>query len=112
MSTDVKTIGHRMAMLSYHAAYQGKWHLSGNLDQVKEAIEAPLLDYRQIIASYGFEDFFGVGDINDTTLGGYSYDETTTAFVVRWLCTRGLELKAAGTPWYLAVNFVNPHDVM
>src|SRR5258708_25579344 len=112
MSTDVKTIGHRMAALGYHASYQGKWHLSANLDQVKEAIDAPLADYRKIIASYGFEDFFGVGDINDGTLGGYTYDETTTAFVTRWLRTKGEALRAAGKPWYLAVNFVNPHDVM
>jgi len=112
MSTDVKTIGHRLAELGYHAAYQGKWHLSNNLDQVKEAIDAPFADYRKIIKSYGFDDFFGVGDINDTTLGGYNYDDTTTAFVTRWLRTKGEELRAAGKPWYLAVNFVNPHDVM
>jgi arylsulfatase A-like enzyme len=112
MSTDVKTIGHRMAGLGYHAAYQGKWHLSYNLDQAKEAIDAPFADYREIIGSYGFEDFFGVGDINDTTLGGYNYDDTTTAFVTRWLRTKGEALRAAGKSWYLAVNFVNPHDVM
>jgi arylsulfatase A-like enzyme len=112
MSTQVKTIGHRLAELGYHAAYQGKWHLSNNLDQVKEAIDAPFADYRKIIKSYGFDDFFGVGDINDTTLGGYNYDDTTTAFVTRWLRTKGEELRAAGKPWYLAVNFVNPHDVM
>ncbi len=57
MSTDVKTIGHRMAELGYHAAYQGKWHLSVNLDQVQDAIDAPFADYRRIIESYGFEDF-------------------------------------------------------
>lgn len=112
MSPQVKSIGHRMAALGYHAAYQGKWHLSINLDQVKEAIDAPLLTYRKIIESYGFEDFFGVGDINDRTLGGYNFDGTTTAFVTRWLRTKGEELRAAGKPWFLAVNFVNPHDVM
>jgi arylsulfatase A-like enzyme len=112
MSTDVKTIGHRLTELGYHAAYQGKWHLSVNLDQVSEAIKAPFLEYREIIESYGFQDFFGVGDINDSTLGGYNYDDTTTAFVTRWLRTKGQELEQQGKPWYLAVNFVNPHDVM
>jgi arylsulfatase A-like enzyme len=112
MSTEIKTIGHRMAELGYHAAYQGKWHLSVNLDQVHDAIDAPFADYRRILQSYGFEDFFGVGDINDTTLGGYNYDDTTTAFVTRWLRTKGEALRAEGKPWYLAVNFVNPHDVM
>jgi len=112
MSTKMKTIGHRMASLGYHASYQGKWHLSINLDQVKDAIDAPLLAYRKIIESYGFDDFFGVGDINDRTLGGYNYDDTTTAFVTRWLRTKGQELRALGKPWFFAVNFVNPHDVM
>ena len=112
MSTDVKTIGHRMSQLGYHAAYQGKWHLSGNLDQVSHAIEAPLETYRKIIESYGFDDFFGVGDLIDRTLGGYNFDDTTTAFSTRWFRTKGEELRTAGKPWYLAVNFVNPHDVM
>lgn len=112
MSTDVKTVGHRLAGLGYHAAYQGKWHLSINLDAVDDAIDAPFPKYRDIIESYGFDDFFGVGDINDRTQGGYNYDETTTAFVTRWLRTKGQELRQAGKPWYLAVNFVNPHDVM
>ncbi len=112
MSTEIRTIGHRMAALGYHAAYQGKWHLSGNLGDIDHAIDAPLADYRQIIQSYGFEDFFGVGDIIDTTLGGYQYDETTTAFVTRWFRTHGEALRAQGKPWFLAVNFVNPHDVM
>lgn len=112
MSTSVKTIGHRLGELGYHAAYQGKWHLSVNLDQVSKAIEAPFPEYRKIIESYGFEDFFGVGDINDTTLGGYNYDDTTTAFVTRWLRTKAQDLNREGKPWYLAVNFVNPHDVM
>jgi len=89
MSTNVQTAGHRLAQLGYQAAYQGKWHLSINLDQVDEAIEAPPLEYRDIIRTYGFDDFFGVGGINDRTPGGYNCDDTITAFVTRWLCTGG-----------------------
>jgi arylsulfatase A-like enzyme len=112
LSTQIKTIGHRMSELGYHSTYQGKWHLSANLKQSNYAIDAPFADYRKIIESYGFDDFFGVGDICDGTMGGYQYDETCTAFSVRWLRTKGVELHKAGKPWYLAVNFVNPHDVM
>ncbi len=112
MATSIQTIGHRLAQLGYHAAYQGKWHLSYNLDKAKHADEAPMAEYRKTMESYGFQDFFGFGDITDTTLGGYDYDATTSAFVERWMRTKGLKLKEAGTPWYLAVNFVNPHDVM
>ena len=112
MARTVETIGHRLTKLGYHAAYQGKWHLSMNLDTADDAVEAPMADYRRVIESYGFQDFFGFGDITDTTLGGYNYDEATTAFATRWLRTKAPALRQAGKPWYLAVNFVNPHDVM
>ncbi len=112
MSTAIKTVGHRLAQLGYHPAYQGKWHLSHDLDTVADAVDAPMAAYRKIIEGYGFRDFLGFGDVTDTTLGGYNYDEATTAFAARWLRSKGTELNAKGTPWYLAVNFVNPHDVM
>ena len=92
--------------------YQGKWHLSANLDVVAHAIDAPFPKYRETIQSYGFDDFFGVGDISDGALGGYTYDDATTAAVASWLRTKGASLKSAGQPWFLAVNFVNPHDAM
>ncbi|MDP2378600.1 sulfatase-like hydrolase/transferase [Reyranella sp.] len=112
LATDIKTVGHRLTKLGYHAAYQGKWHLSANLDLSDKAIDAPLRAYRDTIASYGFKDFFGVGDLIDGTLGGYSYDDTTLASAITWLRTEAETLRAKGQPWYLAVNFVNPHDVM
>lgn len=112
MSTSIRTIGDRMKELGYHAAYQGKWHLSANLDQTKTAIDAPTADYRKIIQSYGFDDFYGVGDLIDSGLGGYTFDGMTANTVTTWLRRQGEELKAKGQPWFLAVNFVNPHDVM
>jgi arylsulfatase A-like enzyme len=112
MSTSVRTIGDRMQELGYHAAYQGKWHLSYNLDQTKTAIDAPTADYRKIIESYGFADFYGVGDLIDSGLGGYTFDGMTANTVTTWMRRQGEELRAKGQPWFLAVNFVNPHDVM
>lgn len=112
LSTSVKTIGHRLGELGYHAAYQGKWHLSANLDLSNKPIDAPLRAYQETIASYGFKDFFGIGDLIDSTLGGYSYDDTTLASAITWLRTEAETLRTQGRPWYLAVNFVNPHDVM
>ncbi len=112
LSTSIKTIGHRMQELGYHAAYQGKWHLSANLDQVKSAIDAPMPEYQKIIESYGFDDFFGVGDIIDGGLGGFTYDGFTADRTISWMRREGEALRAKGQPWFLAVNFVNPHDVM
>jgi arylsulfatase A-like enzyme len=112
MSTDVVTIGHRLRQLGYHAAYQGKWHLSGNIDAAKRPVEASLLKNREIIESYGFADFLGVGDLIDGPLGGYSYDNFSAESAVTWLRTKAGELKLRGQPWFMAVNLVNPHDVM
>lgn len=112
LSTRIKTIGHRLAELGYHAAYQGKWHLSANLDLNDKPVDAPLLDYRKTLQSYGFQDFFGIGDMIDGTLGGYSYDDGTLASAITWLRTEAQALRTRGQPWYLAVNFVNPHDTM
>ena len=112
LSTKIKTIGHRLAGLGYHAAYQGKWHLSATLDLNRKAVDAPLVDYRKTMESYGFKDFFGIGDMIDLTLGGYKYDDGTLASAITWLRTDAQELRTKGQPWYLAVNFVNPHDTM
>lgn len=112
LSTGIKTIGHRLAELGYHAAYQGKWHLSATMDLNDKPVDAPLLDYRRTMESYGFKDFFGVGDLIDGTQGGYRYDDGTLATAISWLRTEGQTLRAKGQPWYLAVNFVNPHDTM
>ena len=70
LPTNIATIGHRLSELGYHASYQGKWHMSVNLDQTSNPIDAPLKDYRRIIENYGFKDFFGVGDLIDGTQGG------------------------------------------
>ena len=45
LSTKIKTIGHRLTELGYHAAYQGKWHLSATMDLNDRPVDAPLLDY-------------------------------------------------------------------
>jgi arylsulfatase A-like enzyme len=112
MSTKVKTVGARLNDLGYHAAYQGKWHLSYNMVQESNPVKAPMEQYQKIIDSYGFQDFFGVGDITDGPQGGYSFDQSTSSTVDRWLRTTAQNLKKQKKPWYLAVNFVNPHDAM
>lgn len=112
LSTKIKTIGHRLTELGYYTAYQGKWHLSSNMDLTSNPLDAPLKQYQQTIESYGFKDYFGLGDLTDTTLGGYHYDDFTVSATNTWFKTKAQELRKKGQPWFLAVNFVNPHDVM
>lgn len=111
LSTDIPTIGHMMRKLGYYSAYQGKFHLNGNLAVASEN-GAPNLIGRKLMDGYGFSDYTGIGDSIGTTLGGYLNDEWVAAFTRRWLRHRGRKLNDDGTPWFLAVNFVNPHDVM
>jgi arylsulfatase A-like enzyme len=87
MSTDVVTIGHRLQQVGYHAAYQGKWHLSANLDAAHQPVDASLLKNREILESYGFVDFLGVGDLIDGPLGGYSYAKEPPAEKIKKLVT-------------------------
>ena len=111
LSTEIPTLGHMMRELGYYSAYQGKFHMSYDLEEHQPA-DAPKLIGRETMETYGFSDYTGIGDIIGNTLGGYMNDPGIAAFANRWLKTRGQQLNADGTPWFFAVNFVNPHDVM
>ena len=53
-----------------------------------------------------------IGDIIAHTRGGYLHDGVISAMGQSWLRGKGRDLAAEGKPWFLAVNLVNPHDVM
>ncbi len=109
LSTKVPTIGHLMRELGYYSAYQGKFHLNRELE---DNPDPPQLIGRDVMDEYGFSDYTGIGDSIGMTLGGYLNDAWIAAFANRWLKNRGQKLNTEGMPWFLAVNFVNPHDVM
>ena len=109
LSTDIPSIGHMMRDLGYYSAYQGKFHLNREFE---ENTDPPQLIGRELMNEYGFSDYTGIGDSIGMTLGGYLNDAWIAAFTARWLRTRGQQLNAEGKPWFLAVNFVNPHDAM
>ncbi len=112
LSTDIPTLGHMMRELGYYSAYQGKFHMNSDLEEHQPKGVPPKLIGRKTMESYGFSDYTGIGDIIGNTLGGYLNDPWIAAFSTRWLKDRGQRLNDAGTPWFFAVNFVNPHDVM
>jgi arylsulfatase len=95
------TIGHMLRELGYHTVYKGKWHLS----------EFPAEGTRDAMEPYGFSEYQDFGDVQGGPLDGALKDPKIADEAVGWLATRAPEV-AAATPWFMAVNFVNPHDVM
>src|SRR5262245_23180720 len=111
MSTDLRTVGDLLRTAGYYTAYKGKWHLTKEFETVNE-LGTPTKIFTKEMEAYGFADYFGVGDIIGHTQGGYLHDGIISAMGVNWLRGRGTELAAQGKPWFLAVNLVNPHDIM
>ena len=95
------TIGHMMRELGYHAAYKGKWHLS----------ELPQKGSRVAMEPFGFSDYQDWGDVQGGPLDGALKDGKIADEAVDWLKNRAPEV-ATTKPWFMAVNFVNPHDIM
>ncbi len=111
MSPDVRTLGHMLRDAGYYTAYKGKWHLTKEFETVNK-LGTPTKIFTQEMEAYGFSDYFGIGDIIAHTQGGYLHDGVIAAMGGSWLRGKGRELAADGKPWFLAVNLVNPHDVM
>ena len=111
MSTDLHTVGDMLREAGYYTAYKGKWHLTKEFETVNE-LGSPTKIFTKEMEAYGFSDYFGVGDIIGHDRGGYLHDGIISAMGVNWLRGRGMELEAQAKPWFLAVNLVNPHDIM
>jgi arylsulfatase len=111
MSTDIRTVGDMLREAGYYTAYKGKWHLTKEFETVNK-LGSPTKIFTEEMEAYGFSDYVGIGDIIAHTQGGYLHDGITAAMAGSWLRGKGRELAAAQKPWFLAVNLVNPHDVM
>jgi arylsulfatase len=95
------TIGHMLRDQGYHTVYKGKWHLS----------EFPSEGASEAMEPYGFSEYQEWGDAQGRPLDGFLKDPIIAEEASDWLTTRAPEV-ATTQPWFLAVNFVNPHDIM
>ena len=111
MSSDIPTVGDLLRDAGYYTAYKGKWHLTKEFETVNE-LGSPTRIFTKEMEAYGFSDYYGVGDIIAHTRGGYLHDGIIASMAVSWMRGRGIELATQGKPWFLAVNLVNPHDIM
>jgi len=111
LSTEIPTLGDMLREAGYYTAYKGKWHLTKEFETVNE-LGSPTKIFTKEMEAYGFSDYLGVGDIIAHEQGGYLHDGIISAMGVSWLRGKGKELAAQQKPWFLAVNLVNPHDIM
>ncbi len=111
LSTEIPTVGDLLRQAGYYTAYKGKWHLTKDFETVNE-LGSPTKIFTAEMEAYGFSDYVGIGDIIAHHQGGYLHDGITSAMATSWLRGKGRELAADRKPWFLAVNLVNPHDVM
>ena len=111
MSNEIRTVGDMLRDAGYYTAYKGKWHLTKEFETVNK-LGTPTKIFTQEMEDYGFSDYFGIGDIIAHTRGGYLHDGVIASMAASWLRGKGRDLAAEGKPWFLAVNLVNPHDVM
>jgi arylsulfatase len=100
------TLGTMLGKAGYYCTYKGKWHLSNAY--VDAAHPAPTID---ALEPYGFHDWNDWGDIDGGAWAGLRVDPVIAGQAAAWLRNRAPAVSAE-QPWFMAVNFVNPHDVM
>jgi arylsulfatase A-like enzyme len=100
------TMGTMLRSQGYYCTYQGKWHLSNAY--IDPAHPASTVD---ALEPYGFSEFNDWGDIDGGAWAGLRVDPVIAGQAVKWLRERA-PVVAAEQPWFMAVNFVNPHDIM
>jgi len=100
------TIGTMLRQHGYYCTYQGKWHLSNAyVDPAKPTSTVDALE------PYGFSEWNDWGDIDGGAWAGLRVDPVIAGQAVKWLRERA-DAVALEQPWFMAVNFVNPHDIM
>lgn len=92
------TIGQMFKKMGYKTAYKGKWHLSVGFDD----------DNYDALQEFGFDEWHEHGDTGGLVYEGAEKDRETLGDAAEYLSRQ----KDAEQPWLLAVNFVNPHDIM
>ena len=98
---NLPTVGHLLRNQGYYTAFKGKWHES----EFQEG------DTTDSMEAFGFSDFQDSGDVQGMPLDGLNKDPGIAADAAAWLRGKSKDI-AKSKPWYLAVNFVNPHDIM
>jgi arylsulfatase A-like enzyme len=101
---DVPTMGSVFQDGGYLTGYAGKWHLTHmlNADQGANA-----QDVQSLVRTFGFDEALLDGEA-DGAYAGMNMDEAIARRAADFMRRH----QEGARPWLLAVNLVNPHDVM
>jgi arylsulfatase A-like enzyme len=100
------TLGTMLRARGYYCTYQGKWHLSNAYVDPARPVST-----EDALEPYGFSEFNDWGDIDGGAWAGLRVDPVVAGQAVKWLRGRARAV-SADQPWFMSVNFVNPHDIM
>lgn len=107
LSLDKPSMGTIFKGLDYATAYFGKFELRKDI-----IFPSDKVNYTDALKEYGFDTFAPDGDKVGSPDQAYDTDNYTGSAAVRWLRTNAHLLNDKGTPWFLVVSFVSPHDIM
>lgn len=112
LGNKIPTIGTMLRRVGYRTTYKGKWHLSNineglNLRGVAGGIYP---NTSNILEPFGFSGYNFNGEREGLSWEGFMSDGVTAAEAASQL--RALAEDDDDAPWFMAVNFVNPHDIM
>lgn len=110
ISESLTTVGDRMLSAGYYSAFKGKWHMGDT--SVFDDTSQPAMQEQNGLMGYGFSDWNAQGDIVGQLQQGYMQDSNIAGDTVSWLRSKGSSVNASGKSFFLAVNLVNPHDIM
>jgi arylsulfatase len=100
------TLGTMLRQEGYFCTYKGKWHLSNAYQDPAHPVSTT-----DTLEPYGFSEWNDWGDIDGGAWAGLKVDPVIAGQAAHWLRNRAPSV-ATDTPWFMAVNFVNPHDIM
>ena len=104
------TLGSIFKQLGYYTVYKGKWHLSNlNHDIVFDNQRYP--ETSNALEPWGFSEYTHDGDHHGIVWDGFKHDSSIAADAANWLLGNNGK-KPNDQPWLMAVNFINPHDIM
>ena len=111
---DMPTIGDMLTEAGYYTAYKGKWHLS-SINGARDWNQEVRINYpttRDALTQYGFADYGFNGESVGLTWAGHIDDLAVASDAADIIQEFSDPERTGHKPWFLAVNYVNPHDIM